>query len=564
MKEPVNQMLAGESGSPPVEAPPRTTRLLLVAAVITAALVRIAWAARHGLAIDQEGAEYARIAENLLAGRGYVGIFNNGTQLNFPPLFPMMIAGLSLVLPNTELAARAINIACGALLVLPMFRITDRLFGRRTANAVAALVVFHPVLIAVGASTFAEGPYLTLLMAGLFWLIRWVDSRRTSASLMAGMFFGLAYLVRPEAFVMVGVFVALGLGAALLVRGAGRRPILLGALGLGASFAVVAAPNVVFLTLSTGKVRIEAKGTLAYQWGSRINAGMPYEEAANGIGEDLSDQGVFMRPNLEVINSASYTTREYLAYLLTAARRNIPQIRDVIVNEPAFGSYFFFALMVLGLFGAPWEKRQLAPAGILLATTAMTIVVLLTVQQLWFRYFYSLLGLGLIWGAKGADILDDWARNTLAGIGARPALREAGGRVFKWASLVAVLGLALRNLPDVSQFHESLSEERVVAGRWLAAQSTRPAWIMDTGLQVAYYAKGDLMFLPYAGSDLALRYIAKRHPDYIVLHSIAKEALPYTKAWFDQGIPDKRAVLVYDQSDSPREHIRIYRWMPTP
>src|SRR5271166_5433632 len=36
-------------------------------------------------AIDSEGAEYARIAENLLNGKGYVGIALPGAQLMFPP-----------------------------------------------------------------------------------------------------------------------------------------------------------------------------------------------------------------------------------------------------------------------------------------------------------------------------------------------------------------------------------------------------------------------------------------------------------------------------------------------
>src|SRR5580704_10031552 len=41
--------------------------------------------------IDSEGAEYARIAENLLNGKGSVGIALPGAQLMFPPLFPLLI-----------------------------------------------------------------------------------------------------------------------------------------------------------------------------------------------------------------------------------------------------------------------------------------------------------------------------------------------------------------------------------------------------------------------------------------------------------------------------------------
>jgi hypothetical protein len=75
-----------ENRTPPIlsrVAEALASQWFLPAAVLLAVAIRVAWAFEHGLAIEQEGAEYARIAENLLAGRGYVGMFNNGVQLNF-------------------------------------------------------------------------------------------------------------------------------------------------------------------------------------------------------------------------------------------------------------------------------------------------------------------------------------------------------------------------------------------------------------------------------------------------------------------------------------------------
>jgi len=75
-----------------------------------------------------------------------------------------------------------------------------------------------------------------------------------------------------------------------------------------------------------------------------------------------------------------------------------------------------------------------------------------------------------------------------------------------------------------------------------------------------YYANGSLMYLPYASSDLALRYIAKEKPDFIVLLEYAKGELPYLAQWFDHGIPDQSAELIYDQGDRQHERVKIYRW----
>lgn len=547
----------GPPASTPAPESASSSRYLILTAFAVAVLLRALWAIRYGLSLEAEGVEYTRIAENLLAGRGYVGIFANGTQLNFPPLYPILIAAASLVLPSTEIAARAINVVLGAALVIPAFKIAEQLYGRRAAIAVAALVTLHPVLIAGSASTFAEIPYLTLLISGLFWLMRWVSDRRMLDAVLAGVFFGLAYLVRPEAFVLVGEFTALGLAGALVARD--RRAVLRGALALALAFAVVAAPNVIFLTKATGKVRIEAKGTLAYEWGRRINEGMSYQEAVKGIGEDLSDQGVFMRPNLEVINSASYTFREYVTFVLRAVRRNVGQIDRTVVDEKAFGSPVLFMLVIVAIFRTGWTRQRVLLDGLMVLTAGTVVAILGTVQELWFRYFYSLLGIFLIWGGKGACDLGEWTTATVGSLTSHPRVRRLAGPVATAAAIAAVLGLAWRSIGDVTQFQESRCGECARAGRWLSTQVPAHKWVMAGGDVVAYYAGADLMYLPYARSELAIQYVAKRKPDFIVLETLTADGFPYTRQWFEQGIPDPRAELIHEES-GPAARIKIYRW----
>jgi 4-amino-4-deoxy-L-arabinose transferase-like glycosyltransferase len=537
------------------------TRWLLPGAVLLALVIRVGWAFGHGLSIEQEGAEYARIAENLLAGKGYVGIFNNGIQLNFPPLYPLMIAAVSLIVGSAEIAARAINIALGAVLVIPVFKIAEVLHGRKAAVAAAALVVFHPVLIAGAASTYAEGVYLTLMIFALLFLVRWAIHRRLSTSIAAGMFFGIAYLVRPEAFLLAGLFAAGGLVAAVFV--AERRRTILGSLALLGAFVVIAAPNVAFLTYNTGKFRIEAKGTLAYQWGQKMNQGMSYAEAVGGIGPDLSDQGVFMRPNLDVIQSASYSLKDYAGFVVTAAKRNVSPIARTVASDASLGSPFLFALVVLGVFGTAWSRQRLFLDGLLVVYALMFVLVLSTVQELWFRYFYAILGMLLFWAAKGAEELRAWGEATLRSIVDREALAKAAGEGLKWLAVLLVLVLSFRYISSVDQFEESLKPQRKEAGLWLARQEPANKWVMAFDLQVAYHAGADLMFLPYADSELALRYIAKRKPDYIVLIGRSPGGLPYTGRWFSERIPSPSARLVYDEARPGGEHIKIYRWIPS-
>jgi 4-amino-4-deoxy-L-arabinose transferase-like glycosyltransferase len=144
--------------------------LLLILA--TALVLRGLCAILFNGEIDPEGAEYARIAENILLGRGYVGIATEGVQLFFPPLFPplfpLLIAGISMLIGDPETAGRTLNVFFGALLVLPVYGIARRLFDGNVGLGAAALVAVHPYLVNLSTTVYCEPTYLTLLLSAVF------------------------------------------------------------------------------------------------------------------------------------------------------------------------------------------------------------------------------------------------------------------------------------------------------------------------------------------------------------------------------------------------------------
>jgi 4-amino-4-deoxy-L-arabinose transferase-like glycosyltransferase len=519
------------------------------------------WEHSHGLIIDSEGVEYARLAQNLRSGHGYVGIFNNGIQLNFPPLYPLLIAGLSFLLPSFELSARVINVVLGALPVIPMFKLAERIYGVGVAILVAVLVSFHPLLIARSVLCCSETPYLTILMGGIYYVIRWVDEHATKSSILAGIFFGLAYLIRPEAFVIVGAIAGAALLSTLFVRN--RRPVLLGALSLTGVFLLLASPYIFFLSVNSGKFRIEGKGSIVYAWGKKVSTGMTYTEATTKIGDDLSDEGIFMKSNYEALNAAPYSLRDLALFILRTSPRSLKKIYESLANYEAGGAPLLFFLAVIGLLRSPWDLKRALHESILLITGLAMVLTLLTLQWYWPRYFHALLGLLILWAGKGAQELGHWAHDTVASVSAHNATPKLVGRAVQWAAILSVIALSLRAVPLENEFREQMLTEHKQAGEWLAKYSPGSKWIMDTSLVPTYYAGGGLMYLPFASSDPALRYIAKKKPDFIVLLEDTKLSRPYLAKWFDEGIPDKRAELIYDVGDSHHVRIKIYRWKST-
>ena len=529
----------------------RRSQAFLAIAVLGGLLLRIAWARSHSAVIEQEGAEYARIAQNLLAGRGYVGMFNHGPALAFPPLYPLLIAGVSLLTGNAGAAAQWLNLVFGAVLVVPVFRLAEDRYGGRVALLAGGLVLCHPALLAGASSTNPEGIHLTLLMGGLLWLLRWLAHRRTRDGFAAGILLGLAYLVRPEAMAILLVSGLLGLLAAPRA-GALWRPLVV----LVLPFVILVLPYGIFLSSATGHFRIETVVTIAYEWALPREAGKSQVEAAAAIGPDLSDRGVDMRPNAELVNSSGISTLGLLRVVGREVRALIPMAQRALLEGTGLGSPLLAGLIVLGLWRTGWSRER----GRVESWLLIVLLILLVGQALIFRSFYALLGILLLWAGKGADELGEWARLSAAAISGRPSLGLMAERGLAWGSIGLVLLISGYGVRGPGSADVALAR----AGEWLSRQTPPPVRIMDGGSQVAYYAGADLTFLPYTDNAHAVEYVSQVAPGFIVLTSRSAGDRPYTSAWLADGIPDPRAVPVYDSGDAQGQRVRIFRWSSRP
>src|SRR3984893_2748613 len=163
--------------------------LLLLLILLLAFTLRLLSARFLMGAIDSEGAEYARIAENLLNGNGYVGIALPGVQLLFPPLFPWLIATVSLITHQSELAGRLISVIMGPLLVLPIYFMALRSSDRKLASVAALLTACHPVLVGYASTVFSETTYMTFVLSGAYWSLRCLTSQTARTFVLAGVCF---------------------------------------------------------------------------------------------------------------------------------------------------------------------------------------------------------------------------------------------------------------------------------------------------------------------------------------------------------------------------------------
>jgi len=521
-------------------------------------------------AIESEGAEYARIAENLRNGQGYVGISTPGTQLVFPPLFPSLIATASLIAHNDyELAGRLVSFLLGALLPLPVFGVAIRLFNRRVAMIAALLTVFYPVFVHLSFSVFSEGPYATILLTAVCLVLRAFDRPSILNSAFVGGAFGAAYLIRQEAVapLVVAILVGLIAGEDSSLAKAKR------ALAALAAFMVLASPEVLLLYRSTGKLRLEGKSSFNYAWGIRVlSAGtgpgakesiqdVTYD-SANSINDRLEGTGVVMRPNAEIINETRFHFRDAISFFGEAVHRNTAEFFSKI-RERWLGAPFLPALAFLGILGRPWPRRSAFHHLFFILVPATAIMATFTVvHAIHVRNYFIFIPFLLIWGANGLLVVARWTNRVIAVTTQRSSLSSVPGGLAAGLIVIVMLGYAWKDTRDLSEFREGSAESQGAkdAGLWIKQQQTRRIRVMDVMDTIAFHSGADFVHFPSCPPQLALAYMQKEKVDYVIFRRGFKQP-KYYKEWLTSGgIPDARATLVYATREDDPSGILVFRW----
>jgi 4-amino-4-deoxy-L-arabinose transferase-like glycosyltransferase len=221
-----------------------------LAIAVAALALRLAVAESLPL-IDADGVTYVTLARQFQeTGSPFHPLFH--------PLYPICISLVQPWVGDWEAAGRLVSAVFGSLVILPAFVLARAVVGRQAALLAVALIAVHPLLVQSSTAVLCEATYTFLLVSGMLAARRALTTGPGGLVLLAGVLFGLAYLVRPE-----GAAYLIGMGAVvifLIVRGHRQAGQLLPWLG-GAvvAFAALATPYVWYLTHSLGRLTLSGK-----------------------------------------------------------------------------------------------------------------------------------------------------------------------------------------------------------------------------------------------------------------------------------------------------------------
>ena len=567
----------------------RPQRLWIFLTILLAAsfAVRVAAFAYWGTgAIESEGAEYARIAENLRNGVGYVGLVTPGSELLFNPLFPLLIAGASFVTHNYESAGRLVVLILGALLPLTVFGIASRLFSRRVAYIAAIITLLHPLFIHLSFSVFSEGPYITLLLSAVYLVVRALDDPSTKLWVLVGGGFGLSWLIRAEAtaaFAVAMLFVLLATEGSYAAR---FKPVMVAS----AVFLALALPEVVLIYRATGKVRLEGKSTIFLYDARRILAaernpeslyespggqrevpspvpnvesGQRWEEkwAFFGIDSHLKGMGFPMRSHAEVIRETHTTLKDLWDLVVQGMRQNAPVLFQRLSSD-WLGAPLLPALALLGALRRPWRGQQARKRLFVMLVAAAPVAATFFALRSEARYYFVLVPLLAVFAANGLVEVGLWIQASSAAAGWRVPARPLLAQCF----FPGLIGLAMvispvKGVRRQYVFADSAAPSRVdkEVGLWIGRQQNHPVRVMDLSIPLAYHAGAQFSYFPYCSGDQALRYLDAAQVDYVVLR-LGERFTRYYEDWLTHGIPDHRAELLSLSSVDGADKFVLFRW----
>ncbi len=353
--------------------------------------------------IGHDGVWYARIAENIIAGKG-ICVNIGEPYVDHPPLYPFLIGLINLLFRNLEFSAHFISMLAFSLAIFPLFHLTKDIYSANTAHWASILYVTNGFLLIHSNLVLAESLFVLLTLAQFYWVHKIIQdsTHPLKASALIGILSGAAYLARPEGL----VFYIAGI-LAILVCTPGNLPYKKRGIALsGAIFLLFFIPHLHFIHKNTHKFQLSvAINEIFIKRQLDVSHPGRYLDVKK-IYEGLTDDKTRLKLDelKENFKLTDYLTKDNYALLKSGFKSIL--WRWLELNKYLFCGFGFFFIGA-SFLGAPWNRKRKKSEFLLL-------LFLLTIIPQFFgifhpkRYFLYF-PIFLIWMGNGIETTKNWA-----------------------------------------------------------------------------------------------------------------------------------------------------------
>jgi 4-amino-4-deoxy-L-arabinose transferase-like glycosyltransferase len=151
-----------------------------------------------------DSAVYFEMADLVRGGR-----WSEALAYPYPPLYPVLIAGIQQLGLSAESAGLLITLAADLFVLFPLVAVARAAAGEAAAWGAAFLWAIHPYAIRLGVQALTDAPTAVLVALAVWAGLRALDEGHLGWAIGAGAASGFAYLFRPEGIEPALVFAVL-------------------------------------------------------------------------------------------------------------------------------------------------------------------------------------------------------------------------------------------------------------------------------------------------------------------------------------------------------------------
>jgi 4-amino-4-deoxy-L-arabinose transferase-like glycosyltransferase len=451
----------------------RSSSALIFCILLVAFLLRILTLLRND-PVAFDSALYFEMAAFMRAGNWPASL-----AYPYPPLFPLLIAGLQEVGLSAEIAGLLLAAACNLLVLFLLVAITRRIAGERAALGAAFLWAIQPYAVRLGTRALSDAPTAFFVAVSVWSGLLALERRKITWAIGAGAASGLAYLARPE-----GIEPALALTALYLFKSAGRlhRRVAWVAAPL-VGWAIVASPYVVYLSMEAGSLTLSKKKSPAAMLRSVISSDAPNvtTETASTLTKTPEQSQPETKPqeNPSAEQSAPHSLERPHDFGLGRILRDIYIFQQPLVNG-------IHPIVLLFAAFAPWslwerkDNTDSCATALLISLLALHLAVLVGVASslspsyLGGHHFLLMLLYLLPFAGAGLAGTFGWLQRRI------PNLRQLPAGMLTLATLITIPSSVLRSPERGAILREG--------GIWIRDHSSSQPVVLTDAAKLTYHA----------------------------------------------------------------------------
>ena len=512
-----------------------------------------AWCVAHTEVLSRDGVVFVREAlqlEDPLPDDEHNTIAKVLRKSDHPPGYPLSILAVSTPVrammgttpDSMALSAQLASVLASLLLIVPMYFLGNMLFDRQTAFVGTLIFQMLPVCTQITSDSLSDSLFLFTAVSAL-WLSA-IGFRRSSAIWFgaAGVVSGLAYLVRPEGFIIVAVTGLVMLWSKIRGEWAWRgfmkssTMLVLGAL-------VFSVPYMV--TIEGFSHKTTAEQLLQLLRGHKMKPDWIVESAA------ISEPAAQARA-ASGSQSVAFPLATWFPGVTSGKRPDAQWATKALGQELAKAGFYVLPLFSLIGFGLLWPRVRGDAAMQLLVVlgtcqSALIWVVALGAGYVSERHTLIIVLCSSYFAAASFPLIGEWLTRL-------PRLRRIGSASM-WASVMALLFVAASAPAGLKTLHANRGGHRD-AGLWIAAHAQPNERVIDPFSWTEYYA-GNMR-------EPSPRPRAKEPVYFVVEKGVNAHERLHLIGFANYFVGDvPRSTLVYESPDDKRakgQRVQIYRW----